>query len=564
MNSIHHAKKALPKWARLMVLLVVTAIASAQKKQSAPAAPAHPAASAPRSAPAQHPGGSGNPHAPGAAAAPNRGTQMSHAAPGGASNRPGAGSTRPGGNTANTRPGGATNTRPGATNTRPGGNTAGTRPGGAANNRPGAATPNRPGAASAGAGHHQPAGSRTVAMKGGGSATFRSNGQVRTIQAHGMTINHGLRGNSHIVSTHNGRTVVSNGHYGGYSQRAYYNHGGHVYVQRTYFVGGHYYAYGYRSYYWGGYPYYGYAPGFYFGPAYYGWAYDPWAVPVAYGWGWGVSPWFGFYGPYFAPYPVYASAAFWLTDYLIASNLQAAYEAQQEAGDNSGQAIPPAILNASEDEIAALWSTDPLVAANLQATYGAYMLGGGAPTGNTQLSTELKNALAEEMKQEIAAEKAAAAAGGNAPAGDQVPAALDPKIRLFLVSTEEDLTTSDGKECALTAGDIIYRTGDNPDADHMVDATVKSSKKDECAIGATVGVAVDDLQEMHNQLRIKMDAGLKELADKQGTNGLPAAPDTKTTAGEVPPPSPDTSVSSDLQQQKKDASQVEAEAQQSQ
>jgi hypothetical protein len=175
----------------------------------------------------------------------------------------------------------------------------------------------------------------------------------------------------------------------------------------------------------------------------------------------------------------------------------------------------------------------------------------------------VKQAIADEMKNEIAAEKDAAASGQkDAPSGDQVPAALDPKIRIFVVSTDEDLTTSDGVECGLTAGDVVYRTGDKPDDDHMVDATVKSSKKDECAIGATVGVSVDDLQEMHNQLRIQMDAGLKELADKQGKNGLPAAPDTKTQPGEAPAPSPDTNVANDLQQQRKDADQAEAEAKQ--
>jgi hypothetical protein len=261
-------------------------------------------------------------------------------------------------------------------------------------------------------------------------------------------------------------------------------------------------------------------------------------------------------------------AAFWLTDYLIAANLQAAYAAQQAAaaGGDNGEVIPPAIQNASADEIAALWSTDPLVAAKLQATYGAYMLGGGAPpaAGTSQLSPEVKQALADEMKNEVAAEKAAAAAGQNAPAssGDQVPPALDPKIRIFMVASDEDLTTSDGTECTLTAGDVIYRVGDKPDDDNMVDATVKSSKKDECAIGATVGVSADDIQEMHNQLRITMDAGLKELADKQGKNGMPPAPDTKTTAGEVPPPTPDQSVSSDLAQQQKDAAAAEAEAKQ--
>jgi hypothetical protein len=208
------------------------------------------------------------------------------------------------------------------------------------------------------------------------------------------------------------------------------------------------------------------------------------------------------------------------------------------------------------------------VAAKLQAIYGVYMLGGGAPAAaakSAQLTPEVKQAISDEMKMEIAAEKDAAASGQKdaAPTGDQVPAALDPKIRIFVVSDDEDLTTSDGVECALTAGDVVYRTGDKPDDDNMVDSTVKSSKKDECAVGATVGVSVDDLQEMHNQLRIQMDAGLKELAEKQGKNGLPAAPDTKTQTGEVPAPSPDTSVSSDLAQQQKDADQAEAEAKQS-
>jgi hypothetical protein len=379
-----------------------------------------------------------------------------------------------------------------------------------------------------------------------------------------MTINHGVRGGRRIESTHNGRRVVSEGRHGGYSQRAYYNHGGRSYVQRTYYRGGRSYAYGYRSYSYGGYPYYGYAPSYYYGPAYYGWAYNPWPAPVYYGWGWGGQPWYGYYGPYFAPYPVYPTAAFWLTDYLIAANLQAAYEAQQAA--DTGEVVPQELGPQSADEVASLWTTDPLIAANLEAAYGQYMLGAAAPAaaakGNaTQLSPEVKQAIADEMKQEIAAEQAAAKGAQKAASGDEVPAALDPKIRIFVVSSNLDATTSDGVECGLTPGDVIYRTGDQPDDDHMVDATVKSSKKDDCAIGASVGVEVGDLQEMHNQLRIQMDAGLKTLAEKQGKDGIPAAPDTKTQAGEVPPPAPDTNVASDLQQQKKDADQAEAEAQ---
>jgi hypothetical protein len=95
-----------------------------------------------------------------------------------------------------------------------------------------------------------------------------------------------------------------------------------------------------------------------------------------------------------------------------------------------------------------------------------------------------------------------------------------------------------------------------------VDATVKSGKKDDCANGVTVGVNASDLQEMHNHLRETMDAGLKTLAEKQGKDGIPAAPDTKTQAGEVPPPAPDTNVDSDLNAQKQDADQAETEVRQ--
>jgi hypothetical protein len=434
-------------------------------------------------------------------------------------------------------------------------------PSGANKTLPANAHRGNPAGPNKGGSRYQPAGSKTVVLKQGGTAVYRGNGQVRTIQTHGMTINRGMHGSTRIVSTRHGTTVVSYGRGVGYSQRSYYSHGGRVYVQRTYYSGGRYYAYGYRSYTWGGRPYYGYAPPYYWGPRYYGWAYNPWPAPVYYSWGWGPAPWYGYYGPYFAPYPVYPTAAFWLTDYLIAANLQAAYAAQLAA--QSRDAGPEPLTADSASEIASLWTTDPLIAANLVPADMAYMLGeqAQAATGNaTQLSPEVKQAISDEMKNEIAAEQAAAASGKkDTPSTDQIPAALDPKIRIFVVSSDEDLTTSDGVECALTPGDVVYRTGDKPDEDNMVDATVKSSKKDECAVGATVGVDTGDLQEMHNQLRIQMDAGLKELADKQGKDGIPAAPDTKTQAGEVPPPKPDESVGTELQEQQKEAAQAEAQ-----
>ena len=152
------------------------------------------------------------------------------------------------------------------------------------------------------------------------------------------------------------------------------------------------------------------------------------------------------------------------------------------------------------------------------------------------MTKEIKDALSQEIKDQIAAEKTAAANKDKAGNDSGPPAALDPNIRYFLVANQEDLTTSDGNECILTGGDVIFRTGDKPDDDHMVDATVKSSRKDkdECPVDATVSVSTDDIMDMYNNMRQNMADGMKEMAAKNGKNGLPKAPDTSTTAGEIP------------------------------
>jgi hypothetical protein len=66
---------------------------------------------------------------------------------------------------------------------------------------------------------------------------------------------------------------------------------------------------------------------------------------------------------------------------------------------------------------------------------------------------------------------------------------------------------------------------------------------------------------MHNQFRQQIDSGLKTLANNQGKNGLPAAPDTRTSAGEVPAPAPDD-VQTELQKQQADANQTETDVKQ--
>jgi hypothetical protein len=353
----------------------------------------------------------------------------------------------------------------------------------------------------------------------------RPNGRVAEIHTKGMTISHPLNGPRRVVAHVNGREVVAIGHRGGYVQRPYLVRGGRTYVQRTYVVGGVSRVAVYRSYSYGGVAYYGYVPVQYYQPGYYGWAYDPWPSPVAYGvaaWGWNGSPWYARYGGYFAPYPAYSTASLWLTDYLLAENLQAAYAARAEAD-----------------------------AATSQQEAGT--AAASRPASDVRLSPEVKQMIADQVKRQIAAEKTAAISKTVAPSGDQLPDALNPAERIFVVSSSVDVTTADRKECGLAPGDVIMRMTDSPDDNQNVTASVQSSKEADCKAGQTVLIGTQDLQEMHNKFRQQLDSGLQTLAANAGKGGLPQAPDATTTSGEIPAPMPDANAASQLSAAQQDA-----------
>jgi hypothetical protein len=188
------------------------------------------------------------------------------------------------------------------------------------------------------------------------------------------------------------------------------------------------------------------------------------------------------------------------------------------------------------------------------------------------LTPEVKEAIAQEVKAQLAAQQsqasqdsgggqASAAPAAPAPTSDQPPPALDPAQRTFVVDSDVTVVAN-GQECGLTSGDVITRLTDTPDADQSVNASVSATKKGDCASGQTVAVKVDDLQEMYNHFQENITNGMGEMAKKQGTGGMPAAPDTGTQAGAVQPPPPDTSVAKTLQDQQQQADQTESEVKQ--
>jgi len=570
----------------LFALLFLSGALSVHAQKTKSSAPAPKAAAPKPAAPAARPAANNAAH-------PN--TNTAHTTtPGSTGGRPGttgtntAHTTTPGGtanrggaNTATNRPGGNTTTKTGATGatgTRGGTGTNAATKGGAGLNAAGKGGANAGGnrgatnTAAKGPGTvNHPGGGRSVTGANGATKNYSANGRMNSMStrsgheahfdshgrvtsvhtAHGAVISHGPRGERRVV----GERVSARGehyrvvNYGGH--RGYVEHGymrgGHPYYRRTYMYGGRRYAYAYRGYYYHGVAYYHWAPPYYYPPVYYGWAYNPWPAPVAYTWGWAAAPWYGYYGVYYAPAPVYPYAALWLTDYIIAANLEAAYAAAAAADANAAN-LPdyaPYMINsgASLDGLAAFGGGMEFNAADAAAAMPA----------------DVKQLVADDLKAQIGEEKTQAeAAAGSDNATDKVPAALDPKHSVFVVSATIDVP-NDGDTCSLTAGDIVQRQENEAGDDKAVKVKVLSAKSQDCGVGSFPRVQVSDLQDMHNDFREKMSTGMDTLA--KGGNGLPKAPDATHKINPDGQAQPDLNADDDLTAQQADADAAEKEVQ---
>jgi hypothetical protein len=375
---------------------------------------------------------------------------------------------------------------------------------------------------------NRPAPAARPAYRGanGAEVHYASNGRPAEVHARGYVITHAPGGyaRAQFVRPDHSVIVTQGGHWG-YVQRPYVV-GGVGYVQRTYVVGGRSYAHIYRPYVYGGVSLNIYVSSRYYSPGYYGWAYSPWARPVGFSFGWGGSPWYGYYGGYFTPYPTYASPAFWLTDYIIGQELQEAYQQQQ-------------VANAQ---------------AAADASYG--MPAGGQPA---PLTPDVKQAIADEVHRQLDQERIESQGGAPMQGGPEFLS--DNASHVFVVANGLDVQTGGG-ECSLTEGDVLQMAGPAAPNAAMTSLAVMASKGQDCRKGAIVSVAIADLQDMQNHMRETLDQGLADLQTRQGQGGLPAmppsaqAPPTQPAYAAAAPP-PDPNVAGEISQQAQSADQAE-------
>jgi hypothetical protein len=310
-------------------------------------------------------------------------------------------------------------------------------------------------------------------------------------------------------------------------------------MSRTFVSGGHVmYTRVYQQHVWHqfgrAFAYESFVPAVRYPAAYYGWALAAWPHPIAYSWGWRAQPWYPTYGVLFTPYPVYSSPDLWMTDYIIAQNMQMAYQAQTAA-----PAAGPSPAGAPAE---AVQYVDP-AAAPAPAGPAQYVDPAAAPAPDqteaspTQSSepvpppapTAAPPAITPEVKAQLNAqikvrlqEQQSAVASPATQTNSSTPPALRPNHVFFEVVQPLDVPTGTANHyCSLAANDYIKRTGAMSQDDWTIPVVVELSGPSDCPKGLKTRVGLNDLNAMENEQAAQVMQAMQAASKSMGPNGPP-------------------------------------------
>lgn len=351
--------------------------------------------------------------------------------------------------------------------------------------------------------------------------SFTRSGKVSSLRTSNLEVRRSINGQRTVISRRADNTrLISTGAHSGYVERNVVV-GNQTYIQRTTVINNRIVTNHYVGFSYGGVTMARFVTPVFYPPAFYGWAFYPWATPIHFAFGWFGAPWYLGPDPYFAAYQVYPGAAFWLTDYMIGETLATAYEMRAEAALARNQAeAADSGVDASDSTLADADDADPIDTVSSEAT--------------TPITPELKAAIAEEVKQQLSYDSAANAAKAEETGYDEVTSVLGRPHQVFLVSSDLEVTATDEQTCSLQPGDILQLQAPPAEGSALAELRVASSKRTDCPGGVTVTVAVSDLQEMHNNFRAQVEAGMGALQAGQGKGGIPVAPPAAVAAPPLP------------------------------
>ncbi|MBZ5582907.1 MAG: hypothetical protein LAQ30_12050 [Acidobacteriia bacterium] len=339
-------------------------------------------------------------------------------------------------------------------------------------------------------------------------ALFLRDGRVRSLRTPEFELHRSPGGGRTLVGRRPDQSIlVATGRSGGYLERSI-SIGKRPFIQRTYARNGATQTRFFRPYRYRGLFLPVYVPPVYYPAAFYRWIFGPWRLRPIYAWPWLNQLWYRFQMGYFTPAPYYSGADFWLADYVESQTLEAGYEEEPPLADETGDSLsgaPETVWLPEDDQLCA--------------------------DEDTPIGEELRAAIAEEVRNLIAAEEALSGGGED-------PSRMDPRAewrpnRLFIVSRRLEVLAG-RRTCELSPGAVLQLIA-SPEESTAAMLRVVASKRGDCPVGVEAAVSLQDLQEMRNDLRARLDAGLEALRNGQGQAGLPPAPPAA-----LAPPQPGT------------------------
>jgi hypothetical protein len=323
--------------------------------------------------------------------------------------------------------------------------------------------------------------------------SFNARGGISAIHTHSLDIYHGPHGVRTIVQYRPDQSIlVSTGRHSGYLEDTIHQNG-QSFTRRSYVSGKTVATHIYSPYHFHGQTLQHYLPAQY-SPAFYSWVYAVWGGPVRFPWRWRKPTWVTFYKPYYVVSPYYLDANLWLTDYIFADTFQGNDDAQDggayaPSGDDDSTGDPNAVYSDSDAAV----------------------------------TPSLKQAIAAQVQQQLAYESSAAGDPSQVAQDTDLPQAMQPN-HYFVVANPLDVITEDGHTCTLDSGNILKLISQPASDSTIAKLTVSASRRTDCPADTTVSVSLDQLEEMQNSFRERLDGGLQTLFQQQGQGGLPSAP----------------------------------------
>jgi hypothetical protein len=383
-------------------------------------------------------------------------------------------------------------------------------------------------------GHPAPPGSREVQAPNGNIVRTGPDGAVMDVRnpRNNMSIHHAPDGSRQItVDRPDGSRIFAASHGASYVQHPYQFQKS-TFDSRTYYQGGKITQQFYRRYTYGGTTLDAYVPQRFYDPRIYQWALNSnFREPMIPSWNFVATPtpWFNYYKSYFTPQPYYTNALTWLTDYLIANSLVAAWNAHGPAS-STPLAPAPAFVAAN--------SPTPPASAQSAAAGNAQAPAAPAASAAAEVTPETKQKVTEEVSRQISEESAESRE--NAQHKEPQPGTVGIVAELsrrgeehvFVVASDLDLVDDQARRCTMSEGDVVQAISGPDPATASAQAKVLASKgQGECERAAQVTIALTDLQDMQNHMRETIDQGLADRTGMKGVQATTAAGRRIATAG---------------------------------